>query len=187
MTWPRNSCAVWSNTEVTEGAACTHRVIVDGLTSAFLAASAAFIAPPLRCATAWHERNRLSSRRCRALLGFIDRDPTDLALADLGKYGMGTERSFGDWQEYSGFHYKAGTLDADGGGEDRAGIVSHGATDGSIEAGGDSERSAKALLADGWTVPYVAVSDPPKIWSERQVHVRRSSGGGRGMWEGLWE
>ena len=56
-----------------------------------------------------------------------------------------------------------------------------------IEAGGDSERSAKALLADGWTVPYVAVSDPPKIWSERQVHVRRSSGGGRGMWEGLWE
>ena len=32
-----------------------------------------------------------------------------------------------------------------------------------IEAGGDFERSAKALLADGWTVPYVAVSDPPKI------------------------
>ena len=32
-----------------------------------------------------------------------------------------------------------------------------------IEAGGDFERSAKALLADGWTLPYVAVSDPPKI------------------------
>ena len=32
-----------------------------------------------------------------------------------------------------------------------------------IEAGGDFERSAKALLADGWTVPYVVVSDPPKI------------------------
>ena len=32
-----------------------------------------------------------------------------------------------------------------------------------IEAGSDFERSAKALLADGWTVPYVAVSDPPKI------------------------
>ena len=30
--------------------ACTHRVIVDGLTSAFLAASATFIAFPLHCA-----------------------------------------------------------------------------------------------------------------------------------------
>ena len=66
-------------------------------------------------------RNRKA--RCRALLGIIDRDPTDPALADLGKYGMGTERSFGDWQEYSGFNYKAGTLDADWGEwEDRAGI-----------------------------------------------------------------
>ena len=56
-----------------------------------------------------------------------------------------------------------------------------------IEDGGDFERSAKALLADGWTVHYVAVSDPPKIGSEMQVHVRRSPGGGRGMWEQVWE
>ena len=49
---------------------------------------------------------------------------------------MGTERSFGDWQEYSGFNYKAGTLDADWGEwEDRAGIVSHGATNGSLHRG----------------------------------------------------
>ena len=78
----------------------------------------------------------MSSRRWRALLGIIDRDPTDPALADLGKYGMGTERSFGDWQEYSGFNYKAGTLDADWGEwEDRVGIVSHGATNGSLHRG----------------------------------------------------
>ena len=146
-----------------------------------------------RCATAWHERNRLSSRRCRALLGIIDRDPTDPALADLGKYGMGTERSFGDWQEYSGFNYKAGTLDADWGEwEDRAGIVSHGATvrqaDGATN--GSLHRGRRRLRAGGQG-PTCGRLDgslrrgfrSPEDWSEMQVHVRRSPGGGRRMWE----
>ena len=65
--------------------------------------------------TGWYEKNDLSIRRCRALLGIIDRDPTDPALADLGKYGMGTERSLGDWEEYSGFNYRAGTFVAEWG------------------------------------------------------------------------
>ena len=119
-------------------------------------------------------------------------------MADLGKYGMGTERSFGDWQEYSGFNYKAGTLDADWGEWGRQGgdCLARGnrAPSGRgqrmghyIEAGGDFERAAKALLTDGWTVPYVAVSDPPKIGVKCKYTFGVRLVAGAGCWEQVWE
>ena len=107
---------------------------------------------------------------------------------------MGTERSFGDWQEYSGFNYKAGTLDADWGEwEDRAGVVSHGAT--GRQADGATDGSLHRATSSGRPRPYLRMAGRfptsrfpiPEDWSEMQVHVRRSPGGGRGMWEQVWK
>ena len=56
-----------------------------------------------------------------------------------------------------------------------------------IEAGGDFERAAKALLADGWTVPYVAVSDPPKIGVKCKYTFGVRLVAGAGCWEQVWE
>ena len=63
----------------------------------------------------WIEKNKVSLRRCRALLGIEEIPADDPALVDIDAYGFGDVRSFGDWQEYSGFNYEAGTLDADWG------------------------------------------------------------------------
>ena len=127
-------------------------------------------------------------------------------MADLGKYGMGTERSFGDWQEYSGFNYKAGTLDADWEEwEDRAGIVSHGATgrqadgttNGSLHRGPPDGAAGQG--GSGRELQLVGVTRASVEGLALVVHVARelqgnqgapehvAPGRGGGMWEGLWE
>ena len=115
-------------------------------------------------------------------------------MADLGKYGMGTERSFGDWQEYSGFHYKAGTLDADWGEwEDRAGIVSHGATNGSLHRGPPDGAAGQG--GSGRELQLVGVTRASVEGLALVVHVARELQGNQGAPEhvapgrggGLWE
>ena len=58
----------------------------------------------------WFERNAVSRRRCRHILGIEACEPDDPALRDIDVYGMGTARSFDDWQRWSGFDYRAGTV-----------------------------------------------------------------------------
>ena len=58
----------------------------------------------------WFEKAAVSLRRCRHLMGVELCEAGDIALTELHKYGMGTKRSFEDFQEWSGFNYKTGTV-----------------------------------------------------------------------------
>ena len=63
----------------------------------------------------WAEKDAVSVRRCRALLGIEKCEPSDPALVDLDKYSFGTARSFAEWEAWSGFDFAARTVDPEWG------------------------------------------------------------------------
>ena len=63
----------------------------------------------------WHDLNEVSVRRCRILLGLEVANEDDPAVREIDRYGLGTARTFDDWQAWSGFDYAAGTVVAEWG------------------------------------------------------------------------
>jgi hypothetical protein len=56
----------------------------------------------------WHVRDALSIARVRHLLG-VDPGPAE-AIVDIGRYGLGSVRTFADYQKFAGINYKEQTI-----------------------------------------------------------------------------
>ena len=63
----------------------------------------------------WHDLDVVSKRRCRVLLGAEECEPSDPALIEIDRYGLGGVRSLSEWQAWSGFDYANRTVDSEWG------------------------------------------------------------------------